>query len=107
MSQGIFFVIFVSLLALQVKKRYLIPIVTLAVVAVSIFVFSNRICINLLFLKIVMSLSQLSIGSFAQLMALIWSSTNWSSNLMNSGQSASAVLLIATAVQLIGLMEGC
>ena len=35
----LFFVIFVSLLALQVKKRYLIPIVTLAVVAVSIFTY--------------------------------------------------------------------
>ena len=60
-----------------------------------------------LFLKIVMSLGQLLIGYFAQLMALIWLSTNWSSYLMNSGQSASAVLLIATAIQLIRLVGGC
>jgi len=35
----LFFVIFVALLALQVKKRYLIPIVTLAIVSVSIFTY--------------------------------------------------------------------
>jgi len=39
----LFFLIFVSLLALQVKKRYLIPIVTLAIVAVSIFTYVQDI----------------------------------------------------------------